>query len=144
MANSWGTNGNWQIFLGSKITVNCDGRQEIQRCLLFGRKVMTNLDSVLKRRDITLQTKVCIVSYGFSSCHVWISELDHKDWGPKNWCSWTVILEKTLETPWTPRKQTSQSKRKSTLNIHWKDWCWTWSSNILVTWCIKPAHWKRL
>ena len=108
MGNKWKQ---WQIFLGSKITVSCDRRQEIQRCLLFGRKVMTNLDSVLKSRDITLQTKVCIVSYGFSSCHVWISELDHKDWGPKNWCSWTVILEKTLETP-LDSKETNQSIQK--------------------------------
>ena len=39
--------------------------------------------------------------------------------------------------------QTSQSKRKSTLNIHWKDWCWSWSSNTLATWCEEQTHWKR-
>ena len=49
------------IFLGSKITVDCDYSHEIQRCLLLGRKVMTNLDSILKSRDITLPTKVCMV-----------------------------------------------------------------------------------
>ena len=49
------------IFLGSKITVNGDRRHEIKRCLLLGRKAMTNPDSVLKSRDITLLTKVCIV-----------------------------------------------------------------------------------
>ena len=58
------------IFLGSKITANGDCSHEIKRCLLFGRKAMTNLDSILKSRDIALLTKVCIVkamSYGFSS-----------------------------------------------------------------------------
>ena len=49
------------IFLGSKITVNGDYSHEIKRLLLFGRKAMTNLDSILKSRDITLLTKVCIV-----------------------------------------------------------------------------------
>ena len=62
---------------------------------------MTNLDHVLKSRDITLPKKFCIVkSYGFSSSHVWIWELDHKeDWAPKNWCFWIVVLKRTLENP---------------------------------------------
>ena len=61
---------------------------------------MTNLDSILKRRDITLPTKVHLVSYGFSSSHVWMWELDYKEsWAPKNWYFWTVELEKTLESP---------------------------------------------
>ena len=49
------------IFLGSKITVDADCSHEIKRCLLLGRKVVTNLDSILKSRDITLATKVCLV-----------------------------------------------------------------------------------
>jgi len=61
------------IFLGS------DCSHEIKRCLLPGRKAMTNLDSILKSRDVTLPTKVCYhQSYGFSSGHVWMSELDYK------------------------------------------------------------------
>ena len=61
---------------------------------------MINLDSILKSRDITLPTKVCLVSYGFSSGHVWMWELDYEEsWVPKNWCFWTVVLEKTLESP---------------------------------------------
>ena len=59
------------IFLGSKITADGDWSLEIKRCLLLGRKVMTNLDSILKSRDITLLTKVH-QSYGFSSSHVWM------------------------------------------------------------------------
>ena len=59
------------------------------------------LDSILKSRDITLPTKVRLVkSYGFSSSHVWMWELDYKEsWMPKNWCFWTVVLEKILESP---------------------------------------------
>ena len=60
---------------------------------------MTNLDSIFKSRDITLPTKVCLVKAVFSSGHVWMWELDFKEsWGPKNWCFWTVVLEKTLES----------------------------------------------
>ena len=60
------------IFLGSRITVDGDCSQEIKRYLLFGRKAMTNLDSVLKSKDITLPTKVRIVKAGLSSSHVWM------------------------------------------------------------------------
>ena len=89
------------IFLGSKITVDSDCSHEIKRCLLLGRKAMTKLDSVLKGRNITLPTKVpSSQSYGFSSSHVWMWDLDSKEsWAPKNWCFWTVVLEKNLESP---------------------------------------------
>ena len=60
------------IFLGSRITADGDCSHEIKRHLLLGRKAMVNLDSILKSRDITLPTKVCLVSYGFSSGHVWM------------------------------------------------------------------------
>ena len=98
----------WQtIFLGgSKITADGDCSHEIKRRLLLGRKVMTNLDSILKTRDIALPTNVCLVKgivfpvvmYG---CKSW----DYKEsWVPKNWCFWTVVLEKSpLGVPWTTR-----------------------------------------
>ena len=60
------------IFLGSKITADGDCSHEIKRCLLLGRKVMTNLDNILKSRDITLPKGLSGQSYGFSSGHVWI------------------------------------------------------------------------
>ena len=71
------------------------------RCLLLGRKVMTNLDSLLKSRNITLPTKVHLVkAIFFSSSQVWMWELDCKEsWAPKNWCFCTAVLEKTLESP---------------------------------------------
>ena len=93
------------IFLGSKITAGGDWSHEIKRCLLLGRKAMTNLESILKNRDIilpTMRTSLCPYSqsYGFSSSHVQMWELDHKEgWAPKNWCFWTVVLEKTVESP---------------------------------------------
>ena len=82
----------WQA-LFSKITADGVCSYEIKKCLLLGRKAMTNLDSILKSRDITLLT-VCL-----SSSHVWMWELDHKDgWVPHNWCFQTMVLEKTLES----------------------------------------------
>ena len=93
----------WQTLClgGSKITAGGGCNHEIKRYLLLGRKTMTNLDSILKSRDITLPTKVHLVkAMVFFSSHVWMWELDHKEsWAPKNWCFWTVILEKTLESP---------------------------------------------
>ena len=73
---------------------------EIKIHLLLGRKVMTNLDSILKSRDTTLPTKVHLESLWFSSSHAWIWELDcEESWALKNWCFWTVVLEKSLESP---------------------------------------------
>ena len=97
------------IFLGSKITVDDDCRHEIKRCLLLGRKAMTNLDSVLKSRDITLPTKVHIVKvmvfpavmYGCESWTIKKAELQRIDafelrcWG------------RPLRVPWTARRSQS-------------------------------------
>ena len=85
------------LFLVLKITADGDCNHEIRRHFLPGRKAMTNLDSILKSRDIT---KVCIVKiHGFSSSHVEMWDLDHKEsWAPKNWCFQMVVLE-NLESP---------------------------------------------
>ena len=82
---------------------------EIKRCLFLGRKAMTNLDNVLKNTDTTLLEKgPYSQSYGFSSSHVQMWELDCKEgWAPKNWCFHNVVLEKTLKSPLGD--QTSQS-----------------------------------
>ena len=88
------------IFLGSRITADGDCSHEIKRRLLLGRKVMTNLDSILKSRDYFANKDPYSQSYGFSSSHGWMWELDYKEsWVPENWCFWTVVLEKTLESP---------------------------------------------
>ena len=89
------------ILGGSKITGDGNCSHEITRCLLLGRKAMTNLDSILESRDIFFANKGPFSqSYGFSSSHVWMWELDYKDsWAPKNWCFWIVVSEKILESP---------------------------------------------
>ena len=86
--------------LGSKITTDGDYSHEIKRHLLLGRKVMTSVDSILKSRDITLPTKVHLVKVMvYSSSHVWMWELDYEQsWVHKNWCFWTVVLDKTLKS----------------------------------------------
>ena len=94
------------VYLGSKIIAHGDCSLEIKRLLFLGRKAITNLDSILKSRDITLATKVHLSqSYGFSSSHVWVWELDYKEsWALKNLCFWTVVFKtfeqfKTFESP---------------------------------------------
>ena len=87
------------IFLGSKITADGDCSHEIKRHMLLGIKTMNHLNSILKNRDIA-DKHLTSQSYGFSSSQVWMWELDHKEgWALKNWCFWTVVLKKTLESP---------------------------------------------
>ena len=102
MGSRWGDSGNSVrlFFLRSKITADGNCSHEIRRHLLLGRKVMTNLDSILKSRHYFANKGLSNQGYGFSSGHVWMWELDcEKNWVPKNWCFWTVVLEKTLESP---------------------------------------------
>ena len=88
------------IFLGSRITADGDCSHEIKRCLLLGRKLMTNLEIILKSRHYFINKGSSSQGYGFSSGHVWMWELDCKEcWVPKNWCFQTVVLEKTFESP---------------------------------------------
>ena len=93
------------IFLGSKIAADSDCSHEIKIHLLLGRKAMTNLDSIKKQRRHFASKGPSSLSYGFSSSHVWMWALDYKEsWMPKNWCFWTVVLEKTLESSWAVRR----------------------------------------
>ena len=115
MANRWGNSGNsgWLYFLGSKITADHDCSHEIKRRLLLGRKVMTNLDSILKNRDITLPTKVHlvramvspVVMYGCESWTIKKAECQRID-AFQLWC-WRRLLR----VPWTARRS-NQSNRK--------------------------------
>ena len=85
---------------GSKITVDGDCSHEIKRCWLLGRNVMTNLDSIFKSRNYFANKGPSSQGYGFSCGHVWMWELDcEESWALKNWCFWTAVLEKTLESP---------------------------------------------
>ena len=89
----------WQFLLGSQITENNDSSHAIKRRLLLGRKAITNLDSVKKQTHHFADKSPSSQRYDFSSNHVWIWELDHKEgWTPKNLCFRIVVLEKTLES----------------------------------------------
>ena len=130
------------VFCGSKITADGDCSHEIKRHLLLGRKVMTNLDSIFKRRDITLPTKVHLVKAMVFPVVMYGCELDYKEsWALKNWCFWTVVLEKTLESPLDCKE--IQPVHPNGLSVYWKDWCWSWNSNTLATWCKELTHLKR-
>ena len=112
-ANRWGKNGNSErlYFLGSKITVDGDCSHEIKRLLLLGRKAMTNLDSILKSRDITLPTKACLVKaivfpvvmYGCESRT--IKKAEHQRIDAFELRCW----RRFLRVPWTARRSTSPS-----------------------------------
>ena len=94
------------ILGGSKITADGDCSHEIKRYLLLKRNAMTNLDSILKsKRHYFANKSLSSQNYGFSSSHVWMWELAYKEsWTLKNWCFWTVVLEKTLESPLDSKK----------------------------------------
>ena len=133
----------WQtIFLGSKITADVDCSHEIKRCLLLGKKAMTNLDSILKCRDITSPTKVRpvkvmvfpIVMYGCESWTIKKAECWRID-AFELWC-WRRLLR----VPWTARSNQSILKKiipeyslEYSLKIHWKDCCWSWNFNTLAS-----------
>ena len=132
------------IWGGSKITAAGDCSHEIKRRLLLGRKVMTNLDSILKSRDITLPTKVHLVEamvfpvvmYGCESWTIRKAECQRID-AFELW-----YWRRLLRVPWIARRS-NQSILKSALDFHWKDWCWSWNSNTLTPWCEELTHLKR-
>ena len=106
---------------------------------------MINLDSILKSRDITLPTKVHLVKamvfpvvmYG---CESWtIKKVSAKELMLLN----CVVGEDSWESLGLQGDPTSPSQRRSVPGVHWKDWCWSWNSNILATWCEELTHWKR-
>ena len=139
------------IFLDSKITVDGDCSYEIKRSLLHGRNIMTNLDSILKSRNYFANKSLSSQSYGFSSSHVQMWQLDHKEsWTLKNWSFRTVGLEKTLESP-------LNCKKIKPVNPSGNQ-CWIfiqrtdaeaeapifWPSDAETTHCERPWGWERL
>ena len=104
------------IFFGSKITADSDCSHEIKRCLLAPWKKSYDQPRqyIKKNRDITWPTKVCISqSYGFSSSHVQVWELDRKEgWALKSWCFRIVVLKKTLKNPWTARRSNQSTLKE--------------------------------
>ena len=109
------------IYMGSKITADHDCSHEIKRCLLLGRKATTNLDSILKSRDITLPTKVpSSQSYGFSSSHVWMWELDNKEnRAPKIDAVELLCWRRFLRVPWTTRRSNQSILKEISPEYFW-------------------------
>ena len=142
----------WQtIFLGSKITADGDYSHEIRHFLL-GREAMTNLDSILKSRDITLPTKfrlgkAMVFPVVRNGCKSWtIKKAEHRRIDAfELWC-WRRLLR----VPWTARRSNQSILKEISPEYSWKDWCWSWNSNSLATWCEelthlrRPWYWKRL
>ena len=112
----------------------------------LGRKAITNLDSVLKGRNMTWPTKVHIVKamafpvvvYGCESRTIKKAEHQKID-AFELWC-WRRLLR----VSWTARRSNQSILKEINYEFHWKDWCWSWSSNTLATWWEEPTHWKKL
>ena len=127
------------------VTADRDSSHEIKRHLLLGRKAMTNLDSVLKSRHITLLTKVHILkAMVFPAimyrCESWtIKEAEH--WRTDAFKLW--YWKRLLRVLWTGMSSNLSVLKKINPRYSWKDWCWSWSSNTLATLCKEPTHWKR-
>ena len=147
MANRWGNNGNSErlYFGGAPTSLQMMTAAMKLRRLLLGRKAMTNLDSLFKSRDITLPIRVCLVKaivfpvvmYGCESWTIKKVECWRLD-AFELWC-----CRRLLRVPWTARRSNQFILKEMSLNIHWKDWCWSWNSNTLATWCEELTHLKR-
>ena len=133
------------LFLSSKITADGDCSHEIKRCLFLGRKVMTNLDRIVKSRDTTLSTKVHLVKavvfpvvmYG---CENWtIQKAEH--WridAFELWC-W----KRCLRVPWTARRSNQSILKEISPGCSLEGLMLNWNSSTLATWCGELTHWKR-
>ena len=135
----------WLNWIELNITADGDCSHDIKRHLPLGRKVMTNLDSILRSRDITLPTKVRLVKamvFPWSCVDVrvglWI-KLSAEELMLLS-CS---VGKDSWESLGLQGDPTSPSWKKTVLNIHLKVWCWSWNSNILATWCKELTHLKR-
>ena len=118
---------------------------KFKRHSLLGRKAVTNLDRILKSRDITLPTKVHLVKamvfpvvmYGCENWTIRKTECQRID-AFELWC-WRRLLR----LPWIARRSNQSILKEIVLNIHWKNWCWSWNCNTLATSCELLTHWKR-
>ena len=133
------------IFLDFKTTADGDCSHEIKRRFLLGRKVMTNLDSLLKSRDITLPTKVYLIKatvfpvviYGCESWTIQKAECQRTDvFEPLCWRS-------LLRVPWTTRRFNQFILKEISPECSLEGLIWSWNSNTLATWCEELTHWKR-
>ena len=134
------------IFLGSQIIADGGCSHEIKRCLLLGRKAMTNLDSVLKSRDITLLTKVClfkamvfpVVIYG---CEIWTIR-KAECWRIDTFELW--CWRRLLRVPWTTRRSNQSILMEINPRYSLEGLILKLKLQYLATWCEELTHWERL
>ena len=129
-------------FLGSKITADGDCSHEINWPASWKKSYDKPRQRFKKQRDYFADKCPSSQSYGFSSSRVWMWELDHEEgWVLKNWCLWTVMLEKTLESPLDCKEiQPVHPKGNQPWIFIGRTDGWSWSSNTLATWCEEPTH----
>ena len=131
------------IFLHSNITADGDCSHEIKILAPWKKSYGQSRQHIKKQRHYFVNKGPSSQGYGFSSGHEWMWKLDHKEsWALKNWCFWTVVLEKTLESPLDCKEIQSILKEISP-GCSLEGLCWSWNSNTLATWCKEPTHWKR-
>ena len=146
MANSWGNNENRQrfYFLGLQ---NCCGwwLKPWNQILQWKKSYGKSRECIKKQRHHFADKGPSSQSYSFP-----VVMYRYESWTIKKAEHWRIdVLElwgwrRPLRVPWTTRRSNQLILKESILNIHWKDWCWSWSSNTLATWCKELTHWKRL
>ena len=106
------------------------------RLLLLRRKLYDKPRQHIKKQRHHFANKgLYSQRHGFSGSCV-------RMWVLKKCCFWIVVWRRHLRVPCTARRSNQSILKEINLNIHWKDWCWSWSSNTLATWCEEPTHWK--
>ena len=154
MANRWRNSGNsgWLLyFWAPKSLQMVNAAMKLKMLTPWKESYDQSRQHIKKQRHYFANKGPTSQGYGFSSGHVYMWELDYKEsWTPKNWCFWTVVWRRLLRVPWTARRS-NQSILKEKDWSDWKDWCWSWNSNTLATWCKevvtdlkRPWCWERL
>ena len=147
LANRWGNNGNRDFTWGEGLQNHC--RWWLQpwnsKTLAPWKKSYDQpRQHVKKQRHYFANKFPSSQSYRFSSSHVWMWKLDRKEsWALKNWCFWTVVLEKTFESP-LDSKGIQSVNLKGNQSWIFIGMIWSWSSKTLATWCEELTHLKRL
>ena len=130
---SWASKSLWMVTAAMKL----------KKCLLLGRRAMTKLDSILRSRNI-----VALLTKAHRGKAMVFPVVTNVSWTIKKPEHWRIdafelwCWRRLLRIPWTARSNQSVLE-KSTLNIYWKDQCWSWSSNTLATWCKELTHQQR-
>ena len=132
------------IFLGSKITAVGDFSHEIKTLAPWKKGYDQPRQHIKKQRHFFANKGPSSQSYDFSSSHIWMWELDHKEgWILKNWCFWTVVFQKTLKSLLDSRRSNQSILKEISPEYSLEGWCWNWNFSTLATCCEELTHLKR-